>query len=227
VVIFVAVFMVAASAPPPFSAFLRLPPYVQAVQAATAALVAIGLVVGALGRRAGLFVVSVLGAGFCYWYLFAFDRSYLEANLARSLIARGLDAQAVVLGERWTQPQALFWLFRGGGGHPAKIRVLRVRFHAADGADHQVQVVEIYRRPPPTITLAELWRGLRPGTALPIRYLPTDPATARTRTYLEAFHPGVAPTLRSILFAPLALSIVIVLLIIRRSTPRATRAVRP
>jgi hypothetical protein len=198
------------------------------VQATTAALVAIGLVVGALRPRAGLFLLSVLGAGFCYWYLPHLNRGYVETGLDRALNTRGIETRAVVLAERWTQPQALFWLFRGGGGHPLQIRVLRVRFHTEDGAVRQVQFEEIYKRLPPTISIAELQRGLRPGATLPIRYLPSIPCSVRTRTYLESPQPGAAATLRSILIAPLALSVALVLCAISgRPTTRAAKATKP
>src|SRR5262249_50572020 len=129
------------------------------------------------------------------------DGAYAEVEGWRLLSSRGIITQASVVDSRWRTPEAMFFLFRGGGGHPTHIFDFEFSFIAGDGAEHRIHTSESY---PPVwnSSMVELQKTFRKGNVIPIRYSPMDFAFARTETYLHLFKPAVAANLFFLIAAP-------------------------
>ena len=193
--------LILASPMPPFFAVLQTPQYVFISQIAAVCVLAIGFIAGWLFTRPLLQFVSFLGAVLCVWQLPFLDLGNVEAQKCRLLLTKGAVAQASIINSDWRQPQAIFFLFRGGGGHPTHIFDLELRFSTIDSMAHVVHISESY--PPGWNTnFIELLNTFRKGNVIPIRYLANDATLVRSQNYLDSFKPAAVANPFFVVIAP-------------------------
>ncbi len=178
--------LILASPMPPFFAVPQTASYIWLSQLAAGCILVIGFAAGWLLKRPLLQFISFLGVMLCAWQLPYADFGNVEARICSLLSAQGAVAQASITDSNWRQPQAIFFLFRGGGGHPTHIFDLDLRYSGTDGIDHVVHESEAY---PPgwSARFNELQNTFRRGNVIAIRYLPKDSSLVRTQQYLDSF----------------------------------------
>jgi hypothetical protein len=207
------IWLVLASPMPPFDILPKTPLSILIPQLLAFCVLASGVVIGSWLKRPLIQFVSIVGLLLCLWQLPSLDASYVVTQEWRLLSNQGIAAQASIINSKWRQPQAIFWLFSGGGGHPTHIFDLELRFSTNDGMEQRVSTSEYY---PPAwhVSLTELESAFRKGNVIPVRYLAADPSLVGTQKYLDSFrssavsNPFVAIIAPWVFAAPILLGLV-------------------
>jgi hypothetical protein len=193
--------LVLASPMPPFYIIPKTPSYILIPQLLALCVLAIGAGIGSLLSQPLVQFFSIVGIVLCLWQLPYIDWEYIEAQGCRLLSGQGIVAQASIINSDWRQPQAIFFLFRGGGGHPTHIFDLELRFSTIDSMAHVVHISESY--PPGWNTnFIELLNTFRKGNVIPIRYLANDATLVRSQNYLDSFKPAAVANPFFVVIAP-------------------------
>lgn len=199
--VLVFIWLVLASPMPPFDIIPKTRLSILIPQILALCVLAIGAVIGSLLSRPLIQFFSIVGILLCLWQLPFVDWEYVKTEEWRALSNQGIAAQASIINSDWRQPRAIFWLFRGGGGHPTHIFDLEFSFSTSDRGEHRVHASEYY---PDRFnaSMPELMSTFRKGNVIPIRYVPTDRSLVRSQKYLDSYRPAAASNPFFVVIAP-------------------------